>query len=97
MLDKQNMLCLSPEHSLYAIMPQGSIPTPDNVVYNDIIFNMNAQENHVFARFLVFLRRTPCDFHDRCVCSYFDIQGELYYQVQHFRKIKRSPYRTLVE
>ena len=23
--------------------------------------------------------------------------GELYYQVQHFRKIKRSSYRTLVE
>ena len=29
--------------------------------------------------------------------SFFELQGELYYQVQQFREIKRSSYRTLVE
>ena len=27
----------------------------------------------------------------------YDIEGELYYQVQHFRGIKRSSYRPMVE
>ena len=39
-------------------MPPRFIPTSDSVVYNDSIFIINTQENHVFARFLVSLSQS---------------------------------------
>ena len=51
------MLCQTAEHFVYAVMPPRFIPTSDSVVYNDSIFIINTQENHVFARFLVSLQQ----------------------------------------
>lgn len=44
------MLCHAAEHLIYAVMPPRFIPTPDSVVYNNIIFNKNTQENAVFTQ-----------------------------------------------
>ena len=39
---------------LVSVIPPRYIPTPDSVVYNNSIFNRDAQGNPVFARFLLF-------------------------------------------
>lgn len=89
------MPCRSAEHLVHAIMPSRSIPTPDSVVYNDSIFSRNAQENRAFARFLVFLRKTPCNFYDgrstpQYFCSYFFV-----YVAQFLRRSMCLQYRWL--
>lgn len=59
------------------------------------IFSRNAQENRAFARFLVFLRKTPCNFYDgrstpQYFCSYFFV-----YVAQFLRRPMCLQYRWL--